>query len=263
MDRTIFERQIKPLLIEDPIPVITWMKNKELISREMRCGCCNFVMNWTKCASNLDKHIWKCQDKDCAKYKHKTSIRKKSFFFNSKLTLQKWVEAIFYWCDEIGETSASQLLNVSLKTMVDLYSFFREVCTKHFETNPVQLGGPGITLQVDGSCFSHKPKHHRGRTPHSQIWVFGIVDTSTTPAIGYMEIVERRDAGTLLPIIEKVVRQGSTVHSDEWKAYQKISNIGYQHETVNHSLNFVDKKTGVHTQHVESYWNKQKGKNKR
>ena len=35
------------------------------------------------------------------------------------------------------------------------------------------------------------------------------------------------------------------------------------HETVNHTLHFVDPKTGVHTQNIESYWNKQKNKIKR
>ena len=35
------------------------------------------------------------------------------------------------------------------------------------------------------------------------------------------------------------------------------------HNTVNHSLHFVDPVTGVLTQHVESYWNRVKGKLKR
>ena len=32
---------------------------------------------------------------------------------------------------------------------------------------------------------------------------------------------------------------------------------------LNHSLNFVDPRTGVHTQHVESYWNRVKLKFKK
>jgi hypothetical protein len=36
--------------------------------------------------------------------------------------------------------------------------------------------------------------------------------------------------------------------------------LGVQHRTVNHSLNFVDPGTGIHTQHIESYWSKCKGR---
>jgi hypothetical protein len=33
-------------------------------------------------------------------------------------------------------------------------------------------------------------------------WVFGLADTSSKPAITYMETVDKRDAATLLPIIQ-------------------------------------------------------------
>lgn len=133
--------------------------------------------------------------------------------------------------------------------------FFREVCSRYLQANPVKLGGPGVVIQIDESCFSHKPKHHRGRGPHTPIWVFGILDTSTSPGIGYMEIVNKRDAATLLPIIQSVVQQGSIIHSDEWRAYNNIHGLGFTHRTVNH---FIDRQTGVHTQAIESYWNKHK-----
>ena len=41
-----------------------------------------------------------------------------------------------------------------------------------------------------------------------------------------------------------------------------IGTLGYQHLTVNHSLNFVDPTTGACTNHIESVWQKAKQKHK-
>ena len=94
------------------------------------------------------------------------------------------------------------------------------------------------------------------------MWVSGIVDVTQQPALGYMEIVPRRDAATLLPIISQHVLPGTIVHSDEWRAYNRINTLPLvaAHRTVNHSVNFVDPGTGVHTQRIESYWNRVKTK---
>lgn len=80
-----------------------------------------------------------------------------------------------------------------------------------------------------------------------------------------MEIVPRRNAATLLPIIQNHVLPGSIVRTDEWAAYSQISSIPgvAAHQTVNHSLHFVDPATHVHTQNIESYWNRVKTKLKR
>ena len=80
--------------------------------------------------------------------------------------------------------------------------------------------------------FAHTSKHHRGRAHEHLICVFCIVDTSYQPAVGYMEVVEKRDAETLLPIVQAVVDRFSIIHLDEWKAYSSLQRSGYQHSTV-------------------------------
>ena len=76
-----------------------------------------------------------------------------------------------------------------------------------------------------------------------------------------MEVVPARDANTLLPIITSHTAPGTTIHSDQWRAYKSVSMLPAG--VVNHSLHFVDPATGVHTQTVESYWNRVKIKLKR
>ena len=60
--------------------------------------------------------------------------------------------------------------------------------------------------------------------PQKEVWVFGMVDTSFKPVRGYMEIVDRRDAATLIPIIERHVAPGSIIYSDQWRAYAQLAN---------------------------------------
>jgi hypothetical protein len=83
-----------------------------------------------------------------------------------------------------------------------------------------------------------------------------IVDCSTKPALGYVQTVPDRSAGTLLPIIQRVVRSGTVIHSDEWLAYNKLSSFGFAHNKICHKYHFVCPETGIHTQNVESYNNK-------
>ena len=66
-----------------------------------------------------------------------------------------------------------------------------------------------------------------------------------------METVDKRDAATLLPIIQRVVKPGTIIHSDQWKAYHNISSrLQLSHDIA----------TGIHTQAIESYWAKAKQK---
>lgn len=61
---------------------------------------------------------------------------------------------------------------------------------------------------------------------------------------------------TLLPIIKRVVRPGSIIHSDEFQSYNDLAMMNFELKRVCHKYNFVCPKTGIHTQHVESYNNK-------
>ena len=257
MDRGYYNTNIKPLLIEDTLPVIQFFQGSGLIKRQLFCDTCHADMEMFS-YKIIDNFVWKCVSRECPKFYCPQSIRHGSFFSKSKLSLQNWVHIIYCWSVKLTQKQTAAFTNISTRTIGKCYSCIREICDIHLKNMRLVLGGPGAVIQLDESLFSKKAKYHRGRGG-AQIWVFGILDTSQTPAVGYMEIVEKRDANTLLPIIQRIVRPGSVIYSDEWRAYRNIQTLlGLEHKTVNHSLHFVDPVTGVHTQAIEAYWSSKK-----
>ena len=76
----------------------------------------------------------------------------------------------------------------------------------------------------------------------------------TTKIKVYFKVVEDRTATTLLEIIKFHVLPGSIVVVDGWLGYNGLTDMGYQHYTVNHSKEFVNHDTGFHTNHIEGTW---------
>ena len=99
-------------------------------------------------------------------------------------------------------------------------------------------------------------QYNRGRRAARDSWVFGIVSCEYSPAIGYFQVVQRRDAATLLPIIQRCVLPGTEVLSDDWGAYRRLQLLPHvnRHRVVVQVHNFVDPRTGMHTPEVESAW---------
>jgi hypothetical protein len=93
-------------------------------------------------------------------------------------------------------------------------------------------------------------------------WVFSGIDRDTREC--FAVVVERRDAAMLLPVTQQFILPGTTILSDQWAAYNNISSCpeGYQHQSVNHSLHFVDPQTHTHTQNIENMWMCMKRKKK-
>ena len=85
-------------------------------------------------------------------------------------------------------------------------------------------------------------QYNRRRRAARDSWMFGIVSCENSPARGYFQVVDRRDAATLLPIIQRCVLPGTEVHSDDWGAYRTLQLLPHvnRHRVVVHAHNFVD-----------------------
>jgi hypothetical protein len=113
------------------------------------------------------------------------------------------------------------------------------------------IGGQGITVEIDESKFGkreiHKGKHVDG------VWVFGGIETENKEQC-FFTVVETRSAEELVPIIQKHIRPGTTIISNDSKAYSNLSELGYKHLTVNQLVELKNSETGDHTYNTESTW---------
>jgi transposase-like protein len=67
--------------------------------------------------------------------------------------------------------------------------------------------------------------------------------------------VENRSKETLIDLIRNNVESDTIIYTDCWKGYNGLSEHFIEHQTVNHSVNFVDPITLVHTNTIEGSWN--------
>ena len=200
------------------------------------------------------KKIWKfnCTDRNC---KTKVSPRDRTIFQNSKASIKEII--LFIYQFSVSEHScqwSNRELGWSSATFVEWSQILRSVCSCELLRTHDKIGGPGDIIEIDETVVSRR-KYNRGRLVKTQ-WLFGGISRQTKRC--FMVEVEDRSAATLLPIIFENVKPGSTILSDEWKAYNQLVNYGFKHGTVNHSLNFVNPQTGDHTQNIENCWGRMK-----
>ncbi|XP_066928473.1 uncharacterized protein [Clytia hemisphaerica] len=220
--------------------------DNNLIPKSRMCQSCGLPMHLsftTKCSDGI---IWRCQRKGHSLEK---SIRAGSWFDKSNLTITEILELTYLWSTGVEQSVIIQQMGLSPNTAVDWDMFCREVCEVVILKNSEPIGGEGIRVQIDESKFG-KRKYHRGHRVEGQ-WVFGGIEESSRK--NFMVPVEKRDRNTLLPIIQKFIKPGTTIISDYWKAYDILSKKDYKHLKVNHSIEFVNE-SGDHTNKIEGHW---------
>ncbi|CAI6356223.1 unnamed protein product [Macrosiphum euphorbiae] len=113
-----------------------------------------------------------------------------------------------------------------------------------------KIGGVGKVVEIDESKFGRR-KYYRGHRVEGQ-WVFGGVERITGKC--FLVPVECRDKETLLTLVKDWILPGTLIISDCWKSYDCLKDEGYEHLTVNHSIQFKNPDTGAHTNNVEGMW---------
>ena len=182
----------------------------------------------------------------CYKY---FSVKTGSVMHGSKVPLRTWLYAIYLITTNLKGISSMKLhrdLGISQKTAWHMLHKIRE----GFLVDPEQFEGP---VEVDETFMGGRKRNKKNRAEIHGLEhltpVVGIRDQITKEIIALP--VDDRTQATLHGLINRFVEPGSTVYTDEHRAYRGLS--GYQHETVNHSAGEYVNHWAT-TNGIESFW---------
>ena len=156
--------------------LINWCVSMKLISSEKNCNKCSSKMEIKTRSDILDGYSWYCVNKEC---KSRISIRHKSWFAKSRLSLKQIITIIFCWCYEMTQKLTMREVSINKNTAVDWFSFMRCICVDILEIHSEQLGGPGKIVEIDESAFG-KRKYNRGKR-RKTYWIFGGIERNANP----------------------------------------------------------------------------------
>lgn len=249
--RNLFE------VIESDDRALPWLREQGLIINVPQCPVCGEMMHFRVREGAKE---YRCRKRGETPHDKSVSVFKNSFFGQHKWPYRKVLILTYLFSHNITnydflihETSLDGV-KTSSETIADWLSYCREVCELWAENhNREMIGGEGKIVEIDETKIGRR-KYNRGRLIEG-CWILGMIEREGVKNFR-LEICpnNKRDAATLLPIIMKFVRPGTTIITDEWKSYHRLMQLSFNHQTVNHSLNFVDPMTLAHTQNIESVW---------
>lgn len=252
MDHNTLNRFLLNKICNNQENFIKWMQEKNLLAKKWFCMICKKNYFLQKSNEIQDGYRWKCNGRKCNK--STISLRKNSFFANSKLPLTILIFLIYEWAQNTPIKNVVHELKLNKKTIIDWFRFCRDVCFQYHTNIKIKkkIGGPGKVVEIDETVVTRR-KYNVGRVVHT-VWLVGGI-TRGENFESFLQIVDNRSGKVLSEVILENVEPGTTIITDLWKGYSSLSSCGFNHFCINHSLHFVDPKNAeINTQKIESTW---------
>jgi transposase-like protein len=171
------------------------------------------------------------------------------YYKRSKLTAAKFRQILRLFCLDLTASDAARLTGVSVRPVNDIYLRLRERLAYECEKRRPFKGGE---VEIDESYFGpRRVRGKRGRGAGGKTIVFGIFKRDGRV---YTEIVPDCSKRTLLAVIRGKIKPEVVIHSDGWRGYDGLVDVGYaKHLRIHHGRDqFARGKR--HINGIESFW---------
>jgi len=195
----------------------------------------------------MEKHQrWQCSTHHPLR---QFSIKTGTIFEDSPLGLHKWLPAMWLITNAKNGISSWEIhraLGVSQKTA---WFMLHRIRLTHQGKDGGKMGGH---IEVDETFIGGKARNmhasKRTNNPFEKAVVMGVLKRGGEVRA---TVVENREKSTLQPIVEKHVRKGSNVYTDELVSYWGLDEE-FAHQVINHAEKYVD--GNIHTNGLENFW---------
>ncbi len=174
------------------------------------------------------------------------------YYRRSKISERKMRQIIKYFALDLTASKTAEVVAVTRPSVSRIFVKIRRRIAEECE-RASPFGG---TVEVDESYFgARRARGKRGRGASGKTIVFGIFKRNGSV---YTEIVPDCKARTLQSVMRGRVAADSIIHSDGWRGYDGLVDVGYsKHFRVNHSNNQFADGTN-HINGIESFWSSAK-----
>ena len=157
---------------------------------------------------------------------------KNRYYKRSRISEAKFRQLIRCFSMDFTATDTATLTQISIRSVNTIFLKIRRRIAQTCEMESPLLGA----VEVDESYFgARRVRGKRGRGAYGKTIVFGLLKRHGKV---YTEIVPDCSKATLQAVIRGHIESDSVIHSDGWRGYDGLVDIGFdKHLRVNHSAN--------------------------
>ena len=175
--------------------------------------------------------------------------RHNKYYKRSRISEAKFRQLARFFAQDLAASDAAQLTGLQRKTVNRIYLKIRVRIAQACERESPFVAGE---VEVDESYFGpRRVRGKRGRGAGGKTPVCGLLKRN---GCVYTEIVPHCRKATLQAIIRGRVAPEVEIHSDGWRGYDGLVDVGYaKHFRVDHSANEFASGSR-HINGIESFW---------